>query len=186
MMTLRAILCSLRLREVRAANRLSKNCTLVVTTTGAAQSSMASLSLSLPRGRVARIVLLVLDGRMMLQNNVVAQHLAEDRGGLVDDDGEGDGVDDPLVPMRPGVVEREAERGERLAAAGRHRQREEAGRIAGARTDMVEDFRAQAVDRRIALAQLGPCGRRSRQSNPGSMDCSAGHSRSTSRPSIRA
>ena len=33
------MLCSLRQREVRAANRLSKNWTFVVTTTGAAQSS---------------------------------------------------------------------------------------------------------------------------------------------------
>ena len=36
------------MREVRAANRLSKNCTLVVTTTGAAQSSIARRSLSPP------------------------------------------------------------------------------------------------------------------------------------------
>ena len=97
---------------------------------------------------------LVLDGRMMLQHDLVAQHAAEDRGGLVDDGGERDGVDDPLVAVRLGVVKGEAERGERLAAAGRHRQREEAGRIAGARTHMIEDFGAQAVDRRIRIAHF--------------------------------
>ena len=37
-----AILWNLRARDVRAANRLSKSWTLVVTTTGAAQSSIAS------------------------------------------------------------------------------------------------------------------------------------------------
>ena len=93
---------------------------------------------------------------MMLQHDVVAQHVAEDRGGLVDDGGERDGVDDPLVAVRPGVVEGEAERGERLAAAGRHGQREEAGRIAGARTHMIEDFGAQAVDRASAALRILP------------------------------
>ena len=91
---------------------------------------------------------------MMLQHDVVAQHAAKDRGSLVDDRGEGDGVDDPLVPVRLGVVEGEAERGERLAAAGRHGQREEAGRIAGARTHMIEDLGAQAVDLRVRCLHL--------------------------------
>ncbi len=38
----------MRVRDGRAAKRLSKSWTLVVTTTGAAQSSMASFSLSRP------------------------------------------------------------------------------------------------------------------------------------------
>lgn len=43
--TLFAMLCSLRTRDGRAAKRDSKNYTFVVTMTGAAQSSIASLSL---------------------------------------------------------------------------------------------------------------------------------------------
>ena len=70
----------------------------------------------------SQLASLVLDGRMMFEHDVVAEHFAKDRGGLVDDRGEGDGVDDPLVPVRLGVIESEGERGERLAAAGRHRR----------------------------------------------------------------
>jgi hypothetical protein len=44
-----ARLCSLRHREVRLANRLSNNCTLVVTITGACQFSIASRSLASDR-----------------------------------------------------------------------------------------------------------------------------------------
>lgn len=46
MITEPAMLCSLRARPGRAANRLSNSCTLVVSITGAAQCSIASRSLS--------------------------------------------------------------------------------------------------------------------------------------------
>ena len=61
---------------------------------------------------------------MMLQDHAAAQHFAKDRGGLVDDGGEGDGVNHPLVPMRLGVVERKSERGKCLPPAGRNGERE--------------------------------------------------------------
>lgn len=46
-----------------------------------------------------------------------------------------------------GVIQREAERGQRLAPARRHVQREEAGRHAGFAAHMGEDAAAQLVDR---------------------------------------
>src|SRR5688572_579068 len=85
------------------------------------------------------------------QHDIVTQHAAEDRGILVYDGGERDRKYDPLMAVRPGVVEREAERGQRLAAAGRHRQGEEAGRIGRARTYMIENVCAQSVDRRLRI-----------------------------------
>ena len=49
-MTLPAKLCSLRHREGRAANRLSKNCTAVVTTIGTSQFSAARRNFAKPSG----------------------------------------------------------------------------------------------------------------------------------------
>src|ERR1700728_3814935 len=90
--------------------------------------------------------MLVLDRRLMLEHKIVAKHAAEDRGRLVDYSGKWDGVDNPFVPMHLRVVESEAERGQRLTAASRYGQREESGRIPGARSDGVQNLRPQAVD----------------------------------------
>ena len=49
-------------------------------------------------------------------------------------------------PVRAGVVEGEGERGQRLAAAGRHGEREQARRLRGTRADMGEDARTLPVD----------------------------------------
>ena len=78
---------------------------------------------------------------MVFENSVVAEDLAEDVGRLVDHRREGDGVDDAVEPVGTSVLQREGERGQRLAAAGRHRQGEQALRVTGAGTDMGENVR---------------------------------------------
>jgi hypothetical protein len=79
---------------------------------------------------------------MVLQHVGVAEYPFEDRRSLVDDRGEGDGIDDAAVAVSEGVVEREAQRRQRLAPAGGHGEREEARRFARLRTHMGEDFAA--------------------------------------------
>ncbi|OJY01541.1 MAG: hypothetical protein BGP07_12975 [Rhizobiales bacterium 63-22] len=56
------------------------------------------------------------------------------------------------MAMRFGMVEREAKRGQRLASARRHGQREQARRLCGARPHMVEDMSAQAIEFGVASA----------------------------------
>ena len=129
-MTHRARLCSLRQRDGRCANRLSNSCTLVVTTTGAAQSSMASRSL-LARSLARKLSSSVADCSSIAEwcsrTDVLAKDGPEYLRRLVDHRGEGDGVDDTVEAVPASMVERESERGERLAAAGRDGQREHAG-----------------------------------------------------------
>ena len=60
-------LCSLRQRDGRVEYRLSNNWTLVVTTMGAAQSSIARRSLS---RACPRFHLLFVDGAMVLENDI--------------------------------------------------------------------------------------------------------------------
>jgi hypothetical protein len=71
-------------------------------------------------------MLFIVDRRMVLQHVFVAEDVSEDGGGLVDDRRERDGAEDSAVPARAGMIEGEAERGQRLAAACRHCEREEA------------------------------------------------------------
>nr|WP_284540040.1 hypothetical protein [Pleomorphomonas sp. T1.2MG-36] len=89
----------------------------------------------------------LVERRMVFENSVVAEHLAEDVGRLVDHRREGDGVDDSVEPVGTGMLQREGERGQRLAAAGRHRQGEQALRVTGAGTDMGENVGPQPIDR---------------------------------------
>ena len=89
---------------------------------------------------------LLVESRMVRQRDALAQHALEHLHRLVDDRGEGDGVDDAPQPVAAGVVEREAERGERLAAAGRHGQGEHAGRLRGLRPDMRQHLGADRAD----------------------------------------
>nr|WP_244639581.1 hypothetical protein [Aureimonas endophytica] len=98
----------------------------------------------------------------MFQDEILAQHLAEHGRRLLGDGGEGDGGDDAAEALRAGrrvveggMVEGEAERGQRLAAAGRHVQREEAGRHRGLGPHMREDAGAQDGELALRLAEAG-------------------------------
>jgi hypothetical protein len=57
---------------------------------------------------------------MMLKNDVFTQDSAKDRGRLLNDRGERDRIDDPVHLPVLGVVQREGERSQCLAAACRH------------------------------------------------------------------
>jgi hypothetical protein len=59
--------------------------------------------------RLAFAELLFVDRRMMLQHDILAKHLAKNQRRLINDRGEGNGVDDPIEPMPLGVFEREGE-----------------------------------------------------------------------------
>ncbi len=84
---------------------------------------------------------------VMLQHCVgVFQRRAKHRRRLLDDRDIRDHVDHPLEPVGDGVIEREGERGQRLAAAGGHGQREQAGFVAGLGAHMGEDAGALGVD----------------------------------------
>ncbi|WNO55224.1 hypothetical protein [Stakelama saccharophila] len=48
----------------------------------------------------------------------------KDSSGLLDDRGVGNDIDDPPQPVANGMVEREGETGQRLAAPGRYGHRE--------------------------------------------------------------
>jgi len=65
----------------------------------------------------------------MFQNMALAENLAEDVGGLVDDRGEGNGIDDPAqaVPLR--MIQREGQGSQGLAAAGRYGEGEQPRRL---------------------------------------------------------
>ena len=64
---------------------------------------------------------------MVLYDVFFTQYPAEHLGGLVDDRGVGDHVDDARFPLRCRVRQRKRQRGNRFAAAGGHRQRKQAG-----------------------------------------------------------
>src|SRR4029077_8133476 len=83
--------------------------------------------------------------RMMLKYDIVAQDFAEDRGCLIDNGCEGYRRNDPFETVVLAMVESKSERGERLTAAGRHCEREDAGRFSGAASHMGEYLGAQTV-----------------------------------------
>lgn len=83
----------------------------------------------------------------MLEHVRVAQRFAEDAGRLLDDRRVGDDVYHPAQAVGDGMIEREGEAGKRLAAAGRHRHREQAGRQCGLAACVRQDFRAQSIQR---------------------------------------
>src|SRR5690625_2369671 len=90
----------------------------------------------------------------MLQNQVIAQDLPEDGCCLIDHGGEGNGIDDAREAVPARVVEREAEGGERLPAAGWHREREQASRLACLSAHMGQDLCPQPVYRGWAALSL--------------------------------
>jgi hypothetical protein len=73
----------------------------------------------------------LVDGGMVLENDFLAENLAKNGGGLVDNRGERDRVDDSLETMPLRMLQGEGERGKRLAPAGGDRQCEEAPRVGG-------------------------------------------------------
>ena len=138
MTTLRAMLCSLRHRLGRFENRLSKNCTAVVTMIGASQFSVANRkrspacsALSPPAAVLQPLERLVLaKGAVMLDHLICKfwpQCLAEYACRLLDDAREWNDIDDAIETVRDGMVKGEGEGRECLAAAGRHRQRKQTG-----------------------------------------------------------
>ena len=76
---------------------------------------------------------------------LLAQHLAEDPRRLLDDGGEGDGVDDPAMALFS-MVEREAEGGKRLATSRRHREGEQARRQRRLAANVSKNIAAQRID----------------------------------------
>ena len=97
-------------------------------------------------GAVLVVLCLVLDGQVMLQHMLLAQKLAENRRRLVNDRGERNRINDPLVPVLPRVIQRKAQRGQSFAAARRHCQREQTGRHRSLAPRMRENVRPQLVD----------------------------------------
>ncbi len=87
---------------------------------------------------------------MVLEHDVIAKHGAEDLRGLVDDGGERNAIDNAVHAMRLGVIEREAERGKRLASARRHVQREDAAGKRSLVAGVGENAGAQESKRAIA------------------------------------
>ena len=59
---------------------------------------------------------------VMFQDTVTAEFLAKLLGGLLDDAGIGNGVDDSLLPMVFGVLQGKCQTGEGFTSAGRHSQ----------------------------------------------------------------
>ena len=82
---------------------------------------------------------MVLDHRGRLDTG---EYRGKDIGGLFDDAGVGNDIDDALEPVHPGVVQREAEPGQGLAAAGGDAQAEQARRFAGTGQAGEADFPA--------------------------------------------
>src|SRR5690606_10985490 len=68
---------------------------------------------------------------------------------------EGNGADDTAMAMPEGMIERETERGERLAATGRHREREEAGLPVRAVPHMRQDLAAHPAKGVLRRAEAG-------------------------------
>ncbi|MCR6700788.1 MAG: hypothetical protein NVV68_06425 [Dokdonella sp.] len=107
---------------------------------------------------------MVLEDRVLAE---VAEGLAEDAGGLLDDAGERNHIDHAAQPMRNRVIERPCQRGERLAAAGRDGQREQAGQPRRAAAYVSENLGAQRIDALVSgkagqmkiepFAQRGQC-----------------------------
>ena len=88
-------------------------------------------------------------GGVVLQHDAIAKDLAKRRRRLIDDRRERNGVDDAPQPVALRMLQREPERGERLAAAGRDGQREDAGRSSGHVANMRQDFGAEGVYRAV-------------------------------------
>src|SRR3546814_9171489 len=86
---------------------------------------------------------------MMLEHGIAkADLLAEYLGGLLDNRGKRYHVNDAPQAVCGGVAHREAQRRQRLAAAGRHGEGEQARGQRRFGVGMIEDFGAQLVDRR--------------------------------------
>nr|WP_234385100.1 hypothetical protein [Paracidovorax avenae] len=99
--------------------------------------------------RVALGWLALGEGAVVLQHGGIAQRaqgLAEHGGVLLDDAGERNDEDHALQPVADGVVQRESQRGQGLAAARGHGQREQPRGALGALADLAQDVRPQAVD----------------------------------------
>ena len=75
---------------------------------------------------------------VVLEDVPFAEDVGEGLGGLLDDGGIGDGVDDFALAVGDGVLEGEAEGGEGLAAAGGDGEGVEAGGVLGLGEDGVE------------------------------------------------
>src|SRR5690606_15396941 len=124
---------------------------------------------------------LLLDGRMVLEHDFVSQHLAEYSGGLVDDGGKWDCVDDSPVPVRLCMVERKSKRRQCLAAASRHGKAEKPWRFRGTRAHMIENVAATAVDlgvrlghgRHVPVEPVYEVGQDRGQFGPGPVDLAA-------------
>ena len=83
---------------------------------------------------------------VMLEDVVCAEDIGEGLGGLLDDGGIGDGVDDFTLVVGFGVLKGEAEGSEGLAAAGGDGEGVEAGGVFGLVEDGVENVCAEFVD----------------------------------------
>src|SRR6185437_13930393 len=82
---------------------------------------------------------------MMLQHVLLPKHVAENRCCLIDYRNERDAVDDPFHVVRLGMIKREAERGQRFAAAGRHAKREYPARQSSFAPRVPKNFGTQGA-----------------------------------------
>ena len=86
----------------------------------------------------------------MLKHHIVAEELPEDFGALVDHRGEGNGVHDAAHAMSARMVECEGERSQRLAAAGRHCEREKPSRFGRFAAHMRQHALTKTIDWRLS------------------------------------
>ena len=145
--------CSLRQAPGRLENRLSKSCTVVVTTSGASQFCAASRrhsSASSPPSACSLFALerLRLNGGMVFQDRagVVAKQITENLCGLIHNAGVGNGIDDAAQPMLGGVFQSKGQPGACLAAAGRNGQVKDARRQMGRCQAGIIDLPPHLVD----------------------------------------
>lgn len=88
---------------------------------------------------------------VVLEDVVCAEYIGEGLGGLLNDGGIRDGVDDLLFVVGNGMLEGEAEGGEGLAAAGGNGEGVEAGGVFGLVEDGMENVCAEFVDGGVGL-----------------------------------
>ena len=118
--TLPAILCNLRHRLVRLAKRDSKNCTLVVTITGHPSFRRQAATGVFPA--LHRIY----QGYCGAPPRN-AENLPELIRSLFYDAGIGNHIDDPLLPVNIGMVQRKSHGGQGFASSGRNGETENSG-----------------------------------------------------------
>ncbi len=93
---------------------------------------------------------------MVLDHGILTQcleDLTEHVGGLLNDAGVGNGVDDPLLAMAHGVIQRKSQARQRFAATGGHREAEDTRRQIGLGSTLRQYLGADAVDRRFRLTK---------------------------------